>query len=99
LAPGLTFFPYTTLFRSRSVRRRLKPCPRKAIVWSGKQSSTFLSFKNLKLRKVLDCFPHLSKLQKFVINLKKNYRAVYIYYEIGIDRKSTRLNSSHVSIS
>src|SRR5699024_11887742 len=89
-----TLFPYTTLFRSRL-----------DILYQKGEKKTFILlmmrlwhfFQVLKRQKILRLdmasfvFIYLQKRRIKIKNL--------FYYYRGVDRKSTRLNSSHVSIS
>src|SRR2546422_6051924 len=77
--PRSTLFPYTTLFRSVTVRRIRKEFPGvKVIAMSGGDSTG-----RLDLRKDAELLGADTSLRK----------------PFGVDRKSTRLNSSHGYIS
>src|SRR5699024_12832949 len=83
-------FPYTTLFRSCS------ECLKKFVKKKGK----ICSGCNKEINTEGLCNDCLQWKQKYVGNLLDN-RSLYQYNDTfhDVDRKSTRLNSSHVSIS
>src|SRR5207249_6316510 len=84
--PCSTLFPYTTLFRSTCVHRRIAAILAIAIV------SAF--GVRAYLNTPIEAFPDVTNAQVTVITQNPGYAPEEIE-----DRKSTRLNSSHVSIS
>src|SRR5207249_11716735 len=94
LPPSSTRFPYTTLFRSAGV-----PSVDQAAVWrevSRKLRTTDSSSSSDALQDVFRNYER--KLEESVENLPAPIECNGAVFVIG-DRKSTRLNSSHVSIS
>src|SRR5699024_11310625 len=98
LPPRSTLFPYTTLFRSQRQQFSLKENTElqscQQLVWDLQQISHIDSAGFALLTELLLLNP-AEKVR--LINLPeqcKNLAALF-----SLDRKSTRLNSSHVSIS
>src|SRR5207249_12334172 len=89
LHPRSTLFPYTTLFRSRQGSNRSDPTSIKSSCESEAVPGKTLSAPRL--------FAHFRALSStgsnFAVQTSKEVRPS------RLDRKSTRLNSSHVSIS
>src|SRR5207249_12199680 len=97
--PTATLFPYTTLFRSDSGR------PVRTVVYFRigrdgqvsltqiESSSGYAFFDQTALRALLSATP----LPPLPAGYADQYLGVHFGFEL--DRKSTRLNSSHVSIS
>src|SRR5690606_41421085 len=94
--PPSTFFPYTTLFRSFAgiLRRSLRPsdlCARYggeefvAILVDADSNTAMEIAENIR-RNAAAARPHSAAGEP-------------LNYTVSIDRKSTRLNSSHVKIS
>src|SRR5699024_11975550 len=81
--PPATFFPYTTLFRSK----------RRVSFWLFRLYRNQRTIRNPCLNK-----NHLEKLMTFLRLCNRTRRSI-LHIHVLIDRKSTRLNSSHVSIS
>src|SRR3712207_8726284 len=91
--PRSTLFPYTTLFRSRPSLRML--CPwRRPLQWNAYHAPAL-------------CFGEAIRVR---IDDLRQWNAVHVVQwlalvreiereEIRLDRKSTRLNSSHANIS
>src|SRR2546430_13387119 len=82
--PISTLFPYTTLFRSEALAS-----PRVAGSWGRLDG-------RLERRQCLGRLPHRG------VRLSrpgKGHRVVRVRFERELDRKSTRLNSSHSQIS
>src|SRR3712207_7111780 len=78
--PRSTLFPYTTLFRSGSLRNAASPRPRgEALSLLGRHA-------------------HLALLRRAPHRLRGRRHGDVLMAE-RIDRKSTRLNSSHANIS
>src|SRR5690625_5745274 len=79
-------FPYTTLFRSNG--------DEEPIEWTDELGSMFFDFKYPE--KGMMAIPYF-----FNAHIKNGILEVpeYLYKEVLRDRKSTRLNSSHVAIS
>src|SRR5699024_12704286 len=87
LPPCSTLFPYTTLFRSLYLFLHLLPFLK--IFWGSHYLYTFLE---------IIFYLFLFLLHKtFLDTFSKNKTLEYLL--LDKDRKSTRLNSSHVSIS
>src|SRR5439155_10351304 len=82
--PRSTLFPYTTLFRSRR-RAKYPPPSSSEQIRSGVQRLLRRKFHRLLLRDF-----HLDQMRLGRLRLRQRDRQ---------DRKSTRLNSSHVAIS
>src|SRR2546430_4023151 len=84
--PRSTLFPYTTLFRSvRAIRG--SDTKRPGLLFAGTESAMYVSFDDG------------DSWQSFTLNLPNtSYRDLAIH-ENDLDRKSTRLNSSHSQIS
>src|SRR5699024_11462525 len=95
-SPNVIFFPYTTLFRSENIDR-LKEIILKEIEDHPEISEGILPDQ------LEESFNQIEEL-KWSIN-SENFSVYWDEYEVAIgavgaiDRKSTRLNSSHVSIS
>src|SRR5207249_7390940 len=95
LSPIFTLFPYTTLFRSRSVTHALERLGlgEMALQWiaAGAIARPFITGADvLRLPENLECcFPRVGL----------GFRLLHFRSRARGDRKSTRLNSSHVSIS
>src|SRR5437773_9065846 len=85
--PISTLFPYTTLFRSTDI---IKGTKRTLILSSKKQTNHKLIIIKRKKTRVLSKEPTNHKL------LSKERKSGYYQRK---DRKSTRLNSSHITIS
>src|SRR5690606_40605815 len=83
-SPCSTLFPYTTLFRSPAKGVKIPPVPQ-----AGPRSVDKSVIRAL-LREV-QRDPHTLAA--------RNYALLRVLIDTGIDRKSTRLNSSHVKIS
>src|SRR5699024_12317127 len=83
--PRSTFLPYTTLFRSKQLLQQLK-LPQN--VWDGMIDLALYMRGNL---------PTLSLHQQIQLLILPHLKIQII--SLLSDRKSTRLNSSHVSIS
>src|SRR5207249_8757737 len=87
--PRSTLFPYTTLFRSRTVAR-----PRHKS-WPSRESPGRPGMAIA--RQTRDCFPLRFVILRYFVPI---HHVPPGFDVIGTtDRKSTRLNSSHVSIS
>src|SRR5699024_12824626 len=87
LGPGSTLFPYTTLFRSVGLLEKLVQIFRNFLF-------NYLS--------IIFCFCTYTDvgLQFWLCSTWPDYYATFLFqYEFQKDRKSTRLHSSHVSIS
>src|SRR5207249_8083627 len=82
--PSSTLFPYTTLFRSQGWQKKGTGSSARALPQLA-QSTGKTTFSARRM---------MAAMTVMVVRLAKYVRA----YKIG-DRKSTRLNSSHVSIS
>src|SRR5699024_12740925 len=91
-----TLFPYTTLFRSKSI-----------INFIAFICGFVIIYTNNKLFLCLD-YPLMAFLQRVLLNddcsfflnpTYQNKSITKLLKRIFLDRKSTRLNSSHVSIS
>src|SRR5699024_11971740 len=92
--PKYPLFRYTTLFRSATTIRQNG--------YRKRKNADCLIFRpqwtvcpSIHLKRTYDCSPNTRFLRK------ENFAAVrkYLRKTIAKDRKSTRLNSSHVSIS
>src|SRR3989442_2423907 len=85
--PRSTLFPYTTLFRSlREQLVRWIPVPPPA----APEATEDLMVAS----PLTDTF-----LKRVTVEPVRNARLVYVSIRSSVDRKSTRLNSSHVRIS
>src|SRR5690606_41413502 len=84
--PRSTLFPYTTLFRSHGYGYKTRKFHRRAIC-CGSGLGVAYKRKPCQFTRA-DWFANISH-KIFLLNL----------FECNIDRKSTRLNSSHVKIS
>src|SRR5207248_9407867 len=96
--PTPTFFPYTTLFRSRLANRLRRP-PR-----SRAQCDHFTAVLLLQLQSGFQRIGvRLVDFEAEVVFLNPGSRAVNAQQRVAgrglLDRKSTRLNSSHRTIS
>src|SRR5438874_7817745 len=82
--PRSTLFPYTTLFRSELGRLTVK---------IGRQVR-LIKFQSVVLRHLIDCIrcamEEVKPLERELARIQR---------KLELDRKSTRLNSSHVEIS
>src|SRR5438309_4433313 len=93
--PRPTLFPYTTLFRSRAGRRdsQLREMPRvRPFLKQEMQQQAESAGEHQVLAGELHDLPNPGPVRRVVAV----FRAVLAG---GLDRKSTRLNSSHSSIS
>src|SRR5437879_9767020 len=91
LPPITTLFPYTTLFRSLE----------EALKWEDTSIQNEERFENLETKsRILDAMGRKDESAKAYSTAFEKATAVQLYvYARGIDRKSTRLNSSHRCIS
>src|SRR5699024_11951122 len=91
-APSSTLFPYTTLFRSKRLKHGLYKELRNFLhgLWTNKMGFIFFNKLNIFL---VSMFGY--KFYNMLIGNNDIFSAV----PKKKDRKSTRLNSSHVSIS
>src|SRR5689334_23747632 len=87
--PRSTLFPYTTLFRSYSLNHL-----KLFLIFSARLevSSLHQVYENVQ-----EIFLHAPNKQH--ARVQKNQFSLLLFYLVGLDRKSTRLNSSHSSIS
>src|SRR5207249_9873094 len=95
-SPRSTLFPYTTLFRSKQARRMLALMDRATTYWHIPNVGRA---KGRVLRRLLDRHRPTRAIE---LGSLLGYSAILIAGSMpprGRDRKSTRLNSSHVSIS
>src|SRR3712207_8738967 len=84
--PRSTLFPYTTLFRSVAIARALINDP--ALILADEPTANLDSSIGHEVMRLLRNIA------------KEQYRSVIIVsHDARIDRKSTRLNSSHANIS
>src|SRR5207249_11722991 len=90
--PTPTLFPYTTLFRSHSY------IPRPAVTGGG---GKYVGGFGAQVQYADLDFPHhASRVRGFGAAFKAEVKRLQpALLQMGGDRKSTRLNSSHVSIS
>src|SRR5207249_9724075 len=96
--PRFALFPYTTLFRSRESRPaecHREPVAGELLFCFGGQCDIALNLDTVPIRQghPLLVLPCANRHRGFPAAIGNGERA------LGIDRKSTRLNSSHVSIS
>src|SRR5690606_39689702 len=93
LSPRSTLFPYTTLFRSPDVKLAIGPAIENGFYYDFDREAPFSSDElgaiEKEMKKIVD---EDISLERFV--LPRNDAILYM-----TDRKSTRLNSSHVKIS
>src|SRR5690606_41755069 len=90
IPPTTTLFPYTTLFRSTSIFKAKEHYDRL------KNSAELINIPfNYEVQDLIDATYEL--LEKN--NLNDAYVRPLVFCDPNIDRKSTRLNSSHVKIS
>src|SRR5207249_12207348 len=90
-APSSTLFPYTTLFRSVRDLDRIFLIFKRNHSCDGTED-LFASNPRIIIDVIKDC--------RFdVVAFGKLLRTTAAARQLGLDRKSTRLNSSHVSIS
>src|SRR5690606_41613021 len=92
--PPSTLFPYTTLFRSTPVIRRIESVKEEFGYWYW-TVETDAGPRRFTVREVQHNVVRLSPEHVLIIDLDGNR---YDIPDTG-DRKSTRLNSSHVKIS
>src|SRR3712207_9425856 len=94
--PRSTLFPYTTLFRSRilGARRRAKHL---IVELDSGDSLVF----QLKIGGQLLLVPPVEKPRTSLMLVSRldGDRRLFLRDQTGLDRKSTRLNSSHANIS
>src|SRR5699024_11585893 len=90
-SPTFQYFPYTTLFRSTYVLKVVK-------VTQTNESGN-VDTSNLKLYTTTDINARKITPKDEGIGVDEIWYEKTIGQEINEDRKSTRLNSSHVSIS
>ena len=95
--PRSTLFPYTTLFRSnmagcaRVLRGYMVTAYENIPLWHERDIS------HSSAERII--LPDATMLLDYMLNRFTNIIDNLTVYEENIDRKSTRLNSSHVSIS
>src|SRR3712207_7089703 len=87
--PRSTLFPYTTLFRSADFARASRT--------DGEKEALFLEFATYALKNESFRQELLTRFGTLRARLAEVYARRAETY--GIDRKSTRLNSSHANIS
>src|SRR5437868_9085717 len=87
--PISTLFPYTTLFRSFDVRDEARGGGHEAIA-ERRGAQTNLAGANLGIRR---------RAVRQAIDIARSKTLAVGNHRHELDRKSTRLNSSHVSIS
>src|SRR5690625_6711302 len=85
LPPNSTLFPYTTLFRSQC----------KDFITQGKVEDEIIVFDNHQ--RLIDSVDDSKLLLKYPLTMMG--QTIEVTVEYSKDRKSTRLNSSHVAIS
>src|SRR5690606_40096734 len=95
--PRTTLFPYTTLFRSQLVRRRVMSRRRDRLAERGRVELRDHGVGNLNDRGQL----RLLRLDQLRVNPQRPPVGIAVAPVLlaAQDRKSTRLNSSHVKIS
>src|SRR5690606_40460973 len=93
-SPRPALFPYTTLFRSRSgARRKARPQRRSTLQDLIRAMPLILLVRHAQASFGTDDYDRLSELGR------QQARWLGEYFAARGDRKSTRLNSSHVKIS
>src|SRR5437773_8470483 len=88
LPPSSTLFPYTTLFRSAPARDLARPI-----------SAEALFMKIVRILFTTDLSAASKEAFPLALELAKAFRAKITCLHVFEDRKSTRLNSSHITIS
>src|SRR2546426_4162995 len=97
--PRSTLFPYTTLFRSYLfVQRHLNITERKTL-WRITRDLPQLRTLRTLMEQVYALFDRRCRTQTALDKLAKLRRRLLRFTQLGEDRKSTRLNSSHLVIS
>src|SRR5256885_9669794 len=91
--PRSTLFPYTTLFRSEELMTRLKTEASGCYSWSNGPGDRYAAHSH-NYEKVLYCVDG-----SITFLLEGEARRMELRPGDRIDRKSTRLNSSHLVIS
>src|SRR5690606_39769938 len=91
--PRSTLFPYTTLFRSNLIRVIINCLlTQKDQLWLLSVNNAFKNFSDFQRTQLAV----ISFNQNTAVSTKRHCRTDLF---LGLDRKSTRLNSSHVKIS
>src|SRR5690606_41679298 len=94
-----TLFPYTTLFRSNIVKSINAANSKEFLIRMFSSKETKAIIKDIKKAMSLTEFISIVELMYLENKLWNRQSARAIYNRIkAIDRKSTRLNSSHVKI-
>src|SRR5207249_11259078 len=94
--PCSTLFPYTTLFRSYNIRHHQTPAPAAFLSTQGRAEETSRYTTALTVPSP----PHSMNIHLTQNTLARlGNRNTGCRCDEGLDRKSTRLNSCHVSIS
>src|SRR5207253_10685610 len=94
--PSSTLFPYTTLFRSRRMDRFIHG----RVIFAGDAAHQVSPFGARGANSGLEDAENLSwKLDRVLRRLSPQSLLESYHTERSADRKSTRLNSSHVAIS
>src|SRR5690348_17657231 len=88
--PKSTLFPYTTLFRSSQMIRSAQ-----YVMASKIKRLHIIRYEEFEIY----FFPTIFPKSKEINNNGNTYTHVWAFFATIIDRKSTRLNSSHPSIS
>src|SRR5690606_41580082 len=97
--PKTTLFPYTTLFRShKTYQDVITPANYNAFL-ARLDHIKLSNFDNTVISAFDFVYDDISKTRKLITKIEKtNSNYEYAFEYLG-DRKSTRLNSSHVKIS
>src|SRR5438309_5310689 len=91
-APSSTLFPYTTLFRSVQIRFATRE--------AGERTKVAVASRDKDVDPVGACVGMKGmRVQSIIRELRGEKIDIIPYNEESVDRKSTRLNSSHSSIS
>src|SRR5207253_7082554 len=99
LPPSSTLFPYTTLFRSKAASLHLARCLAEELGVDRIRVNTVNPDAVLEGSRIWDSTWREERARAYGIpseELEEHYRA---RTTLKVDRKSTRLNSSHVAIS
>src|SRR3712207_9512661 len=94
--PRSTLFPYTTLFRSRELRRDHEDLVRLALGQLVQHLQVLVGEQRLVGRAVVNGAEHGLDRLRLALRAQDRRRALPLGPQ---DRKSTRLNSSHANIS
>src|SRR5690606_39966348 len=96
--PSTTLLPYTTLFRSKRINRNVttdytKPFTYSVPLGNNEGQNNILWYTKMRDESIEYLKTTNDNLRLYRVNFQPN---IHQHYMMFLDRKSTRLNSSHV---